>query len=358
MSKVRYAVVGAGWISQEAFMPAVEQTGNSVMTAIVTGDLEKAKKLADFYGIENVYPYAHYDEMLKAGVADAVYIALPNSMHADYAIRAANAGLHALVEKPLAVSIAESEAMIAAAAKAGVWLMTAYRLHNDPGTLEVLEMVRRGDIGDPRMFQSVLCFQADAGNHRLKAEHWGGPLQDLGVYCINAARHIFASEPIEAVAMAGSDPGDARFTELAATVSAGLRFPGGRLANFHVSFGGELTDIYRIIGSTGEIEVSSAYRFEVGRQVRVSRNGMVSEKAFPNTDDFSGQIAHFSDCILKGVRPEADGEEGLADMRVLLAIEEAARTGRAQKIASPARPGHPVPDMARHFPQAERQLLV
>ena len=169
MKKVRYAVVGAGWISQEAFMPSVDQTGNSEMTAIVTGNIEKSRKLADFYDIKHVYTYERYDEMLKAGVADAVYVALPNSMHAEYAIRAANAGIHALVEKPLAVTIAESEAMIAAATKAGVWLMTAYRLHNDAATLEVLDMVRRGDIGDPRLFQSILGFQANAGNHRLKA---------------------------------------------------------------------------------------------------------------------------------------------------------------------------------------------
>ena len=191
MKKVRYAVVGAGWISQEAFMPSVDQTGNSEMTAIVTGNKDTAQKLADFYGIKHVYPYERYDEMLKAGVVDAVYIALPNSMHADYAIRAANHGVHALVEKPLAISIAEGEAMIAAAARNKVWLMTAYRLHNEPGTLEVIDMVRRGEIGDPRIFQSVFSFQAPAGNHRLKAEHWGGSLQDIGVYCLNAARQVF-----------------------------------------------------------------------------------------------------------------------------------------------------------------------
>ena len=106
MAKIRYAVVGAGWISQIAFMPSVAQTENSEMTAIVTGNADKAKQLADFYGIKNVYTYEQYDEMLAGDIVDAVYIALPNSMHADYAIRALNAGKHALVEKPLAVSIA------------------------------------------------------------------------------------------------------------------------------------------------------------------------------------------------------------------------------------------------------------
>ncbi|MFN0193205.1 MAG: Gfo/Idh/MocA family protein [Aestuariivirga sp.] len=358
MKKVRYAVVGAGWISQEAFMPSVDQTGNSEMTAIVTGNLEKAKKLADFYGIKHVYPYERYDEMLKAGVADAVYIALPNSIHADYAIRAANAGVHALVEKPLAMTAAECEAMIAAAAKAGVWLMTAYRLHNEPGTLEVLDMVRRGDIGDPRMFSSVFCFQSGPENHRLLAEHWGGPLQDLGVYCVNAVRHIFASEPIEARAMRDAGPGDPRFREVEETICATLRFPGGRIANFFSSFGASSFESYTIAGTSGVIDVYFGYRFETARRIRVIRDQEVTEKVVPHVENFSGQTAYFSDCILKGVRPESDGEEGLADMRALLAIEEAARTGKPQKIVSPPRPVHPTMDMVRSFPPVSRRLLV
>jgi predicted dehydrogenase len=358
MKKVRYAVVGAGWISQEAFMPAVDQTGNSEMTAIVTGDLAKAGKLAAFYGIPHVYSYDRYDEMLKAGVADAVYVALPNSLHADYAIRAANAGLHALVEKPLAVSVEECQAMIAAAAKAGVWLMTAYRLHNDPATLEVIDMVRRGDIGDPRLFTSTFAFRANAANHRLKAGHWGGPLQDIGVYCVNAVRHLFGDEPIEAIAMKDAKPGDPRFAEIEETICASLRFPQGRIANFIASFGTEASESYRVVGTTGEIEVSFAYRFETARRLRLIRDQEVTEKQFPQVENFSGQTAYFSDCILKGERPEADGEEGLADVIAMLAIEQAAATGRPQKISSPPRPRHPTLAMARRFPKVERRLLV
>jgi predicted dehydrogenase len=358
MKKVRYAIVGAGWISQEAFMPAVDQTGNSEMTAIVTGDPAKAQKLADFYGIRHIYPYERYDEMLKAGVADAVYVALPNSLHADFTIRAAEAGLHALVEKPLAATVAECEAMIAAAARSGVWLMTAYRLHNEPATLEILDMVRRGEIGDPRLFVSAFSFNANPGNHRLKAGHWGGPLQDIGVYCINAVRHLFGTEPVEAVAIKDSKPGDPRFAEVEETICASLRFPEGRIANFIASFGAEASESYRIVGTKGEIDVAFAYRFETARRVRLVRDQEVTEKVFPHVENFSGQTAYFSDCILKGERPEADGEEGLADVTAMLAIEKAAATGMPQKISSPARPRHPTLDMARQFPQVSRRLLI
>ena len=160
---VRYAVVGAGWISQIAFMPGVPLTGNSQMTAIVSGRTDAARKLAQFYGIEHVVGYDGYDDLLASNRIDAVYIALPNSLHADYAIRAAQAGKHVMVEKPLAVTEAECRAMIAAAEAAGVYLMTAYRLHNEPGTLHALQLVRDGAIGDPRLFRLALFLSGRAG---------------------------------------------------------------------------------------------------------------------------------------------------------------------------------------------------
>jgi predicted dehydrogenase len=358
MKKIRYAVVGSGWISQIAFMPSIAQTANSEMTAIVSGSPANAKKLAAFYGIEHVYAYEQYDEMLRSGLVDAVYIALPNSLHADYAIRAAKAGIHALVEKPLAVTVAECEAMIAAADKAGVQLMTAYRLHTEPGTIEAIDMIRRGEIGEPRLFSSVFSFPVAAGNHRLKAEHWGGPLQDIGVYCVNAMRHLFQSEPTEVIAATAARPGDARFSEVEEMVSATLRFPGERLAHFIASFGGDDIDQYRVVGTSGQIEVSSGYRFDRPITVRLTKGGKTVEKAFPQYDHFSSQAHYFSECILKGVRPEPDGGDGLADVAIMRAIEESAKTGRAQKIALPERASHPVKTMAREFPLAEKRLML
>ncbi len=358
MKKIRYAVVGAGWISQEAFMPSVEQTGNSEITAIVSGDSAKAKKLAAFYGIPHVYSYDQYDAFLKAGVADAVYIALPNSLHADYSIRASKAGLHSLVEKPLAVSREECEAMIAAAEASGVWLMTAYRLHNEPATIEALEMIRRGDIGEPRIFTATLAFNIPAGNHRLLAKHWGGALQDIGVYCLNAARHVFAGEPEAVQAFEGWGNNDARFAEMPETVSATLMFPGGRIANFHASFGTGMVEYLRVAGTKGEILVEPAFRFEVGRSIRLTVGDVTTMRQFPHVDNFSGMTAYFSDCIINKQRPEADGQDGLADVVIMRAIEEAARSGVTQKISLPPKQRYATPDMMRSFPHATRQLLV
>ena len=355
---IRYAVVGAGWISQEAFLPGVAQSGNSVISAIVTGDLAKGRTLADFHRVPRVVPYDAYDALLAEDAVDAVYIALPNSLHADYAIRAARAGKHILVEKPLATTEAEGLAMIEAARQAGVFLMTAYRLHNEPGTLAVLAHLRKGSIGTPLLFQSIFSFQMAAGNHRLRAEHWGGPLQDVGVYCVNAARHVFAEEPFEATATLTQPKDDPRFAEVEATIAATLRFPSGGIAQFIGSFGAGAVDNYRVVGSLGDIELDPGFKFETATKMRLRRNGVTEEVTFPQIDHFGAQVAYFSDCIAASVPPEADGEEGLADMRALLAIEAAARTGQPQAITSPPRPRHPTPDMVRLAPVTTHRLLL
>jgi predicted dehydrogenase len=355
---IRYAVVGAGWISQEAFMPGVAQSGNSTIAAIVTGDLTKGAKLAAFHGVPQAVGYADYDALLASDAVDAVYIALPNSMHADYAIRAAKAGKHIMVEKPLATSVAEAEAMIAAADAAGVFLMTAYRLHNEPGTLAVLDQIRQGTIGTPLIFQSIFSFQMAPGNHRLHAEHWGGPLQDVGVYCVNAARHIFGEEPIEAIATLTQPKDDPRFGEIEASIAATLRFPSGGLAQFVGSFGAAEVDNYRVVGSKGDIELDPGFKFDLAMKMRLRRDGVTEEIPFPQIDHFGAQVAYFSDCITSGTPPEADGAEGLADMRALIAIEAAAKTGQPQPIQSPPRPRHPTPDMARLSPVTSHRLLL
>lgn len=355
---IRYAVVGAGWISQEAFLPGVAQSGNSSIAAIVTGDLEKGAKLADFHSVPQVVSYADYDALLASAAVDAVYIALPNSLHADYAIRAARAGKHIMVEKPLATSVAEAEAMIAAADAAGVYLMTAYRLHNEPGTLAVLDHIRRGSIGTPLIFQAIFSFQMAAGNHRLQAAHWGGPLQDVGVYCVNAARHVFGEEPVEATASLNQPKNDPRFAQIEASIAATLRFPSGGLAQIVGSFGAAEVDNYRVVGTTGDIEMDPGFKFDCAMKMRLRTAGKTEDITFPQIDHFGAQVAYFSDCITSRTPPEADGAEGLADMRALLAIEAAAKSGVPQPIQSPPRPRHPTPDMVRLIPVTSHRLLL
>lgn len=316
-------------------MPAVAATGNSSMQAIVSGSLEVARKLADFHGVTEVVDYAGYDELIASDRIDAVYIALPNSMHADYTIRALKAGKHVMVEKPLATSLAEGEAMVAAARDSGRLLMTAYRLHNEPATHVMIETIRSGRIGEPVYFASTFGFQSQLGNHRLRASHWGGALPDVGVYCLNAARHVFAAEPIAVQALASRPPEDPRFAEIVASLAVTLKFSGERLAQFFCSFGSGTSESIRVIGSSGELILDPAFKFDSALRLTVRDESGETVVPFKQADHFSGQIAYFSDCIVSGQPPEADGEEGLADMRALLAIDEAARSGST--VALPPR---------------------
>lgn len=358
MTKVRYAVVGAGWISQEAFMPAIAQTGNSEITAIVSGSADAAQKLADFHGVPHIFTYDQYDEMLASDLVDAVYIALPNSMHADYAIRAARAGKHALVEKPLAVDEAESRAMMAAAEENGTYLMTAYRLHNEPGTLDVLARIKAGEIGDPRVFSSIFSVRLDASNHRLLAKHWGGPLQDIGVYCLNAMRHVFGAEPTEVTAVASHGENNPNFTEVPESISATLRFPGGRLGQFIVCFNADGAESYCVSGTEGTMTLCPAFRFEGATELEISKGTARQRITYPQTDHFAGQAAYLADCIQKGQPPHLTGSEGLADVVIMRAIEAAAETGKAQKIEGLGPIVQPQPDMERQLPVTDHRLVL
>lgn len=355
---IRFGVIGAGWIAQEAFLPAVRQTGNAEVTAIVSGNAEKARRLAEFHGIADVYEYAEFDAMAASGKVDAVYVATPNSSHREYAVRAARHGLHALVEKPLATSMADAQSMIAAAKAAGVLLMTAYRLHNDPATFRVAEMISQGIIGDPRFFSSAFAFQSAPDNHRLKASHWGGPLQDLGVYCLNAARHVFRENPLRAFSSSSFGRNDPRFREVEEGVAVTLEFSHGRMAQFYAGFGADAVDWFQVAGTKGSISLHNAYRFDVARRLTLMRNDEAEVTDFAKTDNFSGMIAYFADCIRRGEVPLADGAEGLADMVAMIAIEAAGKKQLPQDV--PHLPFLRTYDasMLRSFPQAQEKLLV
>ena len=325
--KVRYAVVGAGWIAQEDFMPGVEHTGNSVMTALVTGDAEKAEHLAKMYGIENVTDYDGYEGLVNSGKIDAVYIATPNSDHTDFVVKALEAGIHVLCEKPMAETPEDCQKMIDASEKTGAKLMIAYRLHFEEATIEGLETVRSGKIGEPRIFSSVFCQQVSEKNSRTVVGNWAGPLPDMGPYPINAVRQLFQAMPTEVFAFRASKP-EPRFKEVEEMITAVLKFPGERLATFTVSYGANPMGQYRIVGTEGDLEVTPGYTWQKGLTHKLTVGEKESEQTYGRSDHFGGETRYFSDCVLDDKHPEPDGEEGLADVLVIKAIEESLATGK------------------------------
>ena len=328
--RIRYAVVGQGYIAQGAVLPAFAHAkGNSALAAIVSGDAVKRRSLARRYRVP-AYAYEEYDALLASGVVDAVYIALPNDMHMDFTVRAARHGVHVLCEKPLAVDERECKAMIAACRRHRVKLMTAYRLHFERATLEALQAVGKGLIGEPKLFVSTFTIQvADPDNIRLRdVERGGGTFYDIGVYCINAARHLFRAEPVEVSAMATA-PGKGRAEESASAI---LRFPDDRLATFAVSFASDKTSEYRIVGTKGTIRVDPGYELARGLVHHVKRGPRERTIRYGKRDQFAPELVYFSDCLLQGREPEPSGEEGLADVRVVRALYRSAETGRAVRL--------------------------
>ncbi len=333
---IRYAVVGLGHIAQVAVLPAFKGARNSQLTALVSGDEEKRKELGKKYSIENVYSYDEYDQALSA--VDAVYIALPNHLHREYAVRAASAGIHVLCEKPMAVSEEDCRAMIAAAEKNNVKLMIAYRLHFERGNLEAVRLAKSGKLGDPRFFSSDFAQQVKGGNVRVSepVNRGGGPVYDMGVYCINAARYLFQAEPVEVMAEEANN-GDPRFREAGEMVSVVMRFPDERLATFTCSFGAADISRYTLIGSKGTLTADPGYEYASGIRHQLTIGEKTTRRQFPNLDQFAGELVYFSDCVLKDKEPEPSGVEGLADVRIIQAIYESIRTKRAVEI-----PGLPI----------------
>jgi predicted dehydrogenase len=330
--KVRYAVVGLGHIAQVAVLPAFAHAKqNSTLAGLVSNNRTKLRELSRRYRVEHTYTYDEYDDCLKSGAVDAVYIALPNSMHAEYSIRAAQAGVHVLCEKPMAVTAKECLAMIRAAEKHRVKLMVAYRLHFEQANLKAAELAKSRKLGQLRFFTSAFSLQVRPGNIRTKAELGGGTLYDLGIYCINAARYLFQEEPTEVFAFSAARD-DPRFKNIDEMTVASLRFPDDRLASFTSSFGATDVSSYELVGTKGSVRLDPAYEYAFPLKLFVTIDGRTKAQTFPKRDQFAPELLYFSDCILKNVEPEPSGREGLADVRTIEALYRSAKMGKPIKL--------------------------
>jgi len=351
--KIRYAVVGLGWIAQEDVLPAFEQTENSELTALVSSDPTKLAELVQRQGgVQRVFSYEEYEDCLSSGLVDAVYIALPNHLHCDFTVRAAQQGIHVLCEKPMAVSETECEQMIKAAQDNNVKLMIAYRLHFDPANMEAVRVAQSGDLGELRIFQSILSQQVEEDNVRLEPlSNGGGTVYDMGIYCINAARYLFQEDPTEVIALSSTHNNDSRFRESDEMTSVILRFPGDRLATFTSSFGVASTSNFQIIGTKGSLQLDPSYTYLGEIKQTLSINGEKQEQSTPVGDQFAAEIAYFSDCILQNQEPEPSGVEGLIDVAIISAINRSAQM-EGHPIKLPPFPGkkRPGPDQIIRYP--------
>ena len=339
--RVGFALVGLGRLTLEELLPAFSESKKAKVTALVSGTPEKLETVARQYGIppESCYSYETFDQIADNPDVQVVYVVLPNSMHREYTERAAAAGKHVLCEKPMTVSAADAEAMVAACAAANVKLMVAYRIQYEAYNRRLQHFVREGTFGrlvgmSAVNVQTVNENGAEQWRHK-RAMAGGGSLPDIGLYCLNTARFLTGEEPVEIFASLYSPPDDPRYAEVEETVSFTLRFPSNFIANCITSYGARDDKYQRLNFAEATVHMPNAYKYE-GQSVTIGqRNGDedgMTELVLDAPNQFAQEIDHMATCVLENRQPYTPGEEGLQDHRLMEAIYESARTGQPVRL--------------------------
>lgn len=316
---IGYCIVGLGRISMQHFMPAVKTSEKSRITALVSGHRDKAERMAAEYGVPSsgIYSYEEFDKIATNPAIDAVYIALPNSMHAEYTIRAARAGKHVLCEKPMATSVDDARAMIQACERANRKLMIAYRCQYEPVHLRAVELIRDGKIGPIQSIESAFGFDIARNEWRLdKRLSGGGPLVDVGIYCLNASRYLTGEEPSEVKGISSVVDHDGRFAQVEENLTWTMKFPNGALASCATTYGSAMRGYFRVRGSRGTITVDPAFNYDNLHLSAQFDDGQTEEFApdEPDPFEFRREADHMAECILQNHEPKTPGQAGLRDM--------------------------------------------
>jgi predicted dehydrogenase len=337
--KPGFAIVGLGKFATEQILPNFKDCQHARLVALVSGTPAKAQKLAAEYGVadKNIYSYESFDAIKDNAEVDVVYIILPNALHAEYTVRAAQAGKHVLCEKPMATSVADCEQMIAACRKAGRQLMIAYRCQYEPFNLNAIARIRKGELGKLRAITADHGRPVKPGEE--KADTWrivkklagGGSLMDIGIYSLNACRYLTGEEPVEVTAIESSDKADPRFKEVEDNIHFTLRFPSGVLASCTSSYSYESVKRGRVFGDKAWLDLDPLSDYDK-HTLKIGNQKGEQEPKIKEGNQFAAEMDHMAECVLNNQTPRTPGEEGLRDVRIIMAIYEAAKTGKAIKI--------------------------
>jgi len=338
--KLGYAIVGLGGYGLGRIIPQFQHCQHSRLVALVSGDAAKARKVAQEYGVpeRGIYSYSDFDRIRDNPDIDIVYICLPVFMHAEYTIRAAQAGKHVMCEKPMAINPLECEQMIAACRKAGKKLMIGYRSRFEPHNVEAIRLARAGAIGTIRYFRSEHGFVAgDANSWRMKkAQSGGGSLMDIGIYALQAARYTTGEEPLAVFAKETTNRNDPRFREVEDMIDFQLEFPSGAIGSCMSMYSANRNQ-FVLMGEKGRIELEPATAYSGQRMwVGAERSDKTEVKPPPGpyANQWVGQLDHMAQCVLQNREPLVPGEEGLRDLRIIEAVYRSAREQKRIVLSS------------------------
>jgi predicted dehydrogenase len=328
-NRVGFAVVGLGSIAKVAVLPSFAACKNAKLVAVVSRDRQKARRTAREFDASSSYTNDEYAACLANPEVSAVYIATPSGEHVEFTVRAAQAGKHVLCEKPLAASVQQSFQMVEACRRSGVLLMTAYRKYYEPSTLYLKQLVQNGDLGRIDLIHTVFSELYNPGvspawllDPKLAG---GGPLTDLGVYCVNTGRWLAGEDPMEVRAQAWSHD-QRRFREVEEGIAFQMRFPSGLMLQGSSTYGAAMTSFIYIQGAKGWVMLNPAYQCEDERRLTGKIAGRPVARNFKVLDEFALEIDAFASAIQQHRAIEPDGIQGHRDMIILDAIYQAAKT--------------------------------
>lgn len=318
---VRWGVLSTANIGLKAVLPAIRASENGVIAAIASRDLARAERAAELF--PGARAYDSYEALLEDVEVDAVYIPLPNGLHAEWTIRAVSTGKHVLCEKPLGATAAEVREMIAAAQKAGVLLMEAFMYRFHPQIRYALEQIAQGAIGPVRLVRGAFAFdiRARPDDIRLRADLAGGSLMDVGCYPLNLCRAVYEQAPQGAVARVDVPDG----SEVERTTAAVLDFGGGRFGVIDSSF--ELAWHQRadVVGENGILILPRPFTPGLNEtMVRIERENEVVERRFPPVDQYQLMVEHFAECVRTGTPLRVPPEDALEQAEGIETIYRAA----------------------------------
>lgn len=329
-TKVGFAVVGLGAIAQGSVLPAFRHTGKAKLIALVGRDKGKAEKLARKYKARAAYGVEELRACLENPEVDAVYLATPQSEHLSATIAATRAGKHVLCEKPLALNAEQSAEMVRVCEECGVLLMTAYRKYFEPSALYLKKLIHSGKLGKLDLINTSFSERHVAGKSiawLLDAEiAGGGPLMDLGVYCVNTSRWLVEEDPVEVSAHSWKKDAE-RFRDVEEGISFRMQFVSGLVVQGTSTYSSAISSFVFVQGTKGWACLTPAFPFDEERRLMGKIDGKWFEKKFKVVDEFAPELDAFATSILTKKRVEPDGWQGHRDMCILEAIYAAARNG-------------------------------